>query len=52
MGNLIVRTPKKNVTSLVEFQLFRMFLTNHKVLVYAFENLTQNALDYENGKLL
>ena len=35
--------------SLVEFQLFRTFLTNHDVLVYTFENITQNALDSEKA---
>ena len=50
MGNLIVRTPNENnVTSLVEFPLFMTLLTNHDVLVYTFENITQDALDSETA---
>lgn len=33
--------------SLDGFPLLRIFSTNHKILVYVFENITQNALDYE-----
>ena len=43
---------ENNVTSLVKFPLFVTFLTNQDVLVYTFENITQDALDYETANYL
>lgn len=42
---LFVHQNENNVTSLVEFHLFGTLLAKHSVLVYAFENINQNALD-------
>ena len=42
---------ENNVTSLVKFPLFMTFLTNYDVLVYNFENITQDALDSETTNL-
>ena len=44
---LFVPHNENNVTSLVELPLFMTFLNNHDVLVYTFENITQDALDSE-----
>ena len=46
---LFVHQNENNVTSLVEFQLFRKFLTNHNILMYGFESNTQNAFDFKTA---
>lgn len=34
---LFIPKNKNNVTSLIEFQLFQVFITNHDALMYTFE---------------
>lgn len=38
---------ENDVTSLIDFPLFRTLLTNHNLLIYALENITHNSLDSE-----
>lgn len=47
--SLFVHQNSDNVTSFVEFPIFRTFLTNQSILVYAFENIIQHALDSETA---
>ena len=49
--SLFVPQNENNVMSLVKFPLFMTFLTNQDVLVYTFENITQDALDSETANL-
>ena len=42
--SLFVPQNENKVTSLVKFPLFMTFLTNQDVLVYTFENITEDAL--------
>ena len=50
MGNDIVPTRNENnIRLLVEYPWFRIGLTNHNFLLYAFENITQDTLDSETA---
>ena len=49
MNNSIDHTQNENnVTSLVEFQLFMIFITNHDAFVYNFKNI-KNEFDSETS---
>ena len=50
--SLFVPQNENKVTSLVEFPLFMTFLTNHDVLLYTCENITQDALLSETANCL
>ena len=47
--SLFVPQNENNATSLVKVPLFMTFLTNQDVVVYTFENITQDALDSETA---
>lgn len=47
MGNLSVRTFKITLHHRLNFNCLKRFLTDHNVLVYAYELFTQNALDFK-----
>ena len=48
--SLFVHQNENYVTSLAQFPLFRTFSNNNNVLVYAFENITENTFDSETAK--
>ena len=47
--SLFVPQNENNATSLIKFPLFMTFLTIQDVVVYTFENITQDALDSETA---